>query len=66
MQHAYANGLVNTLKGENVSSAKFTNEQIREIRESKEKITHLELALKHNVSRSTITDIINNKTYIDV
>ena len=56
----------NGIRGEKVASAKFTNEQVKEIRQkSLNGSTVLELAKEYNVSRGTMLCICKNMTYFD-
>lgn len=63
--HAKNTGLLNTPKGCSAGNSKLSRNQVLEIRENKQKMTHKALALIHKVDRSRITKLINNKTYID-
>ena len=51
--------------GEKSQTALFTNKQANNIRDEYQQgnITQKQLAIKYNTSRSTITNIINNKSY---
>lgn len=52
-------------KGENNGNSKLTNNQVREIRKlySKGEYTQTKLSKIYKVNRSTISYIVNNKTY---
>lgn len=61
--HAYKNGLQISAKGEKVNNSKLKNEQVLEIRKIGKNIPIKELSNLYNVSISTISMIINNKTW---
>lgn len=56
------------VSSENVPCAKLTQIQANEIRKkySEEKISSIQLAKEYNVSKKTILNILNNKTYKDI
>lgn len=60
-KHAHDNGLEKSRKGSSNAFSKLTEEQVVEIRKSIG--TYKELSIKYNVSRSTISDIINRKSW---
>lgn len=60
-QHAYDLGL--HASGEKHYKAKLSDAQVIKIREESKYTTHEKLSKKYNVSRTTITNIINNKVY---
>jgi hypothetical protein len=56
-----------TVRGEKMHSAKLTLKKVSKIkRELKAKVRQVHIAKKHGVSRSTITDIKKERTWIDV
>lgn len=62
--HAIKNGLRTTLKGENAPGAKFTHEQVKEIRKIYCKgVSETSLAILLNVSQSTIGRIVRGEGY---
>lgn len=65
--HASINGLYKGLKGENGTASKLTNEQVNCIRQEhiRFKEPHSVIAKRYNVCRSSITKVLNNRTYID-
>ena len=70
MKHAYNNNLKVAKKGEKNYRARFTNKQVKQIRDeyiygSREYGTNA-LAKKYGVARSTIEHIVNNKTYKNI
>lgn len=60
-EHAWENGLAIAKKGIEQYNSKLTNEQVLEIRECKD--THVELAKKYNVGKSTIGAIKTRITW---
>ena len=60
-QHAFATGL--RAQGEESARAKFTNEQVKYIRQNPDKLTTTKLAEKFGVCRRTISDIQRGKKY---
>lgn len=60
--HAFTNGLMSA-NGENNGRSKLTMDQVKEIRSCKS-MTKTSIAKKYGVSPSTISDIVNNKTWI--
>lgn len=60
--HAFTNGLMSA-NGENNGRSKLTMDQVKEIRACKS-MTKISIAKKYGVSPSTISDIVNNKTWI--
>ena len=69
-KHAFDTGLAKALRGVENGAAKFTAEQIKEIRSTYKKgdknFGTYGLAKKFNVGHNTITRIINRETYQDV
>lgn len=65
--HAYKTGLSKIGLGADNPGAKLTWEQVREIRENykKNKETHKTISERWGLNRSCITDILNNKTYVE-
>lgn len=63
--HAKANGLVKIFYGEQVGTAKLSDNKVIKIRELYKtgNYTHRQLAQMYGVGRSAITDYINRKTY---
>jgi hypothetical protein len=59
--HASKLGLLNPVNGEKHPRCKISNLQVVEIRALKDVKTISELAIKYNVERTTISDIINRK-----
>lgn len=69
MNHAFKTGLtVIGLPGESNPNAKLTANEVREIRKlyKKEKMHHLELAEMFGVSRSSVRQIIQKKTWKNI
>ena len=64
-KHAYKHGLASTYKGEEHPCAKFTNEQVRQIRKmyNEEHISQQKIADFFNVSQTTIGRIIRGVRY---
>lgn len=52
-------------KGEHCGQSKLTFQQVLEIRENKDKLTHESLSKKYSISRTQISRIINGKRWID-
>ncbi|MCL1654247.1 NUMOD4 motif-containing HNH endonuclease [Elizabethkingia miricola] len=67
IQHAYNTGLKEAKKGVNSQNSKFSELQIKEIRENfiKGEDTYKSVAEKYKVNRCTISRIIQNKTYAE-
>jgi hypothetical protein len=65
-QHAYANNLVPILQGTEVGSSRFTEEQVREIRQLKGTMGMREIGRQYGAHHSLISDIINGKSYQNV
>lgn len=69
-QHAYDTGLANALRGAKNGGAKFTEEQVKEIRamhiKGDKNFGTCGLAKKFNVGTQTIRRIITRQTYKDV
>jgi len=66
MEHSWKTGLrkkENLAQGENQNFAKFTNEQVQEIRRIAPNFTRKDLAKKYNVTRKTIERIINHRSW---
>jgi predicted transcriptional regulator len=58
-KHAFKNGLASNKKGEDCNLSKLTEKQVIEIRLLKGKLSHREISEKFNISKSTVTQIIN-------
>ncbi len=65
-KHAYDNGLINIRKGENCNLSKLTEKEVLSIRGMKGKMTHREISEKFNVSRSTVTQILNRTLWKEI
>lgn len=65
VKHAIATGLRDG-KGEKNIKAKLTEQQIKEIKENKDRLTKKELAKKYGVYWSTVYKIINGETWAHV
>ncbi len=62
-KHARTTGLCNQ-NGEDSVNAKFTNQQVLEIRALKYSMLHQDIAKKYGVSIATMSRIMNNKSYV--
>jgi hypothetical protein len=62
-QHAYKTGLMDSLKGENNTSAKLTKDEVIEIRNYPKKITNVELGKIYNISDKTISSVRLRRTW---
>ena len=65
-KHAYDKGLITIRKGEECNLSKLTERDVLEIRDLKGKMTHREISEKFNVSRSTITQILNRTLWKEI
>ena len=65
MKHASETGLMKGRKGENHHGNKLTEEDVRDIRNI-EGVYQKDIAFLYNVSRATISDIINKKKWSHV
>lgn len=65
LKHARDTGL-NNIEGLNHYRCKLTKNNIIEIRENKENLTQKKLGEKYNLNQTSISDIINFKTYKNV
>jgi hypothetical protein len=65
-KHAFDNGLITIRKGENCNLSKLTEKEVLAIRDMKGKWTHREISEKFNVSRSTITQILNRTLWKEI
>lgn len=65
IQHAAKNGLLKPSNCENHYHSKFSNEKVNEIRKIYKSGTVMikELAEKYGVAQSTMSDLVNGKTY---
>jgi hypothetical protein len=61
--HAHKTGLMNPVHGENINSAKLTEQQVIEIRNMKGKMKGNKIAKIYNVDNHTIYDIFHNVTW---
>lgn len=52
-------------KGENCGQSKLTLQQVLEIRENNDNLTHTSLSKKYTISRTQISKIINGKQWLD-
>jgi hypothetical protein len=52
-------------KGENVGQSKLKVQQVLEIRENKDNLTHKQLSMKYNISQTQISRIRNNNQWLD-
>jgi hypothetical protein len=66
IKHAFRTGLMTPPRGILSPVAKFTNNQILEIRGYKGKYTQRVLAKMYNMSLANINHIINNKTWKNI
>ena len=64
-QHARENGLLNSLKGEQIGTSLLKEYQVLEIRKKfiPKKYTRKMLAIEYNVKESTIKDILSRKSW---
>lgn len=67
LKHAYRTGLACN-KGTNNPQSKVTEKEVREIRRLKkeEHFSLRDLAIKYNIARSTVSAIVNYKTWVEV
>ena len=63
-QHAYDTGLHQ--KGEGHYKSKLTRDEVKEIRQFGKYATYQYIAQKYNVSKATIRDILQNKTWKNI
>ena len=61
--HAYSLGLMSPLRGEENVRSKLTEDNVKSIRLSLGKETHKEIAARFGVSRVTVTQISNGKSW---
>lgn len=66
LKHAYSLGLIQALKGPNNSQAKFTSNDVEEIRLLAPLHSYRKIGRMYGVSHNTISNILNNKTYTNV
>lgn len=64
-QHARQNGLIYVLRGDDRPNAVFTDDQVITYRKlfSKERISVVQIATKHNCHRLTVRQMLKRKTY---
>ena len=62
-KHAFKTGLMSMTKGEECSWSKLTEDDVRYIRENKGIISYSKLSKKYKISTTTISKIINRKSW---
>ena len=63
MKHAYKNGLNFAHKGSKCNLSKLTDKEVEEIRKIGNSMYRKEVAKIYGISRITVGDIVNNKTW---
>lgn len=67
IQHAYKNGLMNPLNGENGINSKLTELDVIEIRKMRTKgLKQSEIAKQFDVARTTIRDVLSKKNWAHI
>jgi hypothetical protein len=68
MDHAYENGLVRILKGEEIGTSILNEQQVKEIRSKfiPRIYSRVKLAKEYNISEATIKDILYRRTWLHI
>jgi hypothetical protein len=65
-QHAYDTGLSISVKGSCHGRSKLTEKKVLEIREIGKSMFQKDIAILYNVNRTSITDILNRKSWTHI